>query len=74
MMGVGLFPETAGIIHTITSFIAFFFGGLSAVASHKLVKPPFAYLSVLMGLISLVALALFGSKNFLGLGPVEWKG
>jgi hypothetical membrane protein len=69
MMGVGLFPETAGVIHTIVSFIAFFFGGLSAVASYKLVKPPFAYLSVLMGSISLVALALFGSKNFLGLGP-----
>jgi hypothetical membrane protein len=69
LMGIGLFPETAGIIHTIMSFTAFFFGGLSAVASYKLVKPPFAYLSVLMGSISLVALALFGSKNFLGFGP-----
>jgi len=69
MVGVGLFPETAGIIHTIVSFITFFFGGLSAIASYKLVKAPFAYLSVLMGMISLIALVLFGSKIFMGLGP-----
>lgn len=69
MVGVGLFPETAGIFHLITSFIAFFFGGLSAIATYKLVKAPFAYLSVLMGMISLIALALFISEIFLGLGP-----
>jgi len=69
MVGVGLFPETAGIVHLITSFIAFFFGGLSAIATYKLVKAPFAYLSVLMGMISLIALALFISEIFLGLGP-----
>ncbi len=69
MVGVGLFPETAGIIHLIASFIAFFFGGLSAIATYKLVKAPFAYLSVLMGMISLIALALFISEIFLGLGP-----
>jgi len=34
MVGVGLFPETAGIVHLITSFIAFFFGGLSAIATY----------------------------------------
>ncbi len=69
MVGVGLFPETAGTVHLITSFIAFFFGGLSAIATYKLVKAPFAYLSVLMGMIGLLALALFILKIFLGLGP-----
>ncbi|MCK5266566.1 MAG: DUF998 domain-containing protein, partial [Spirochaetes bacterium] len=69
MVGVGLFPETAGIFHLVASFIAFFFGGLSAIATYKLVKAPFAYLSVLMGMISLIALALFISEIFLGLGP-----
>lgn len=69
MVGVGLFPETAGKIHTIVSFIAFFFGGLSAIATYKLVKAPFAYLPVLMGMISLIALALLASKIFLRLGP-----
>lgn len=69
MIGVGLFPETAGIIHTVMSFITFFFGGLSAVVSYKLAKPLFSYLSLLMGSISLVALALFIFKIFLGFGP-----
>lgn len=69
MVGVGLFPETAGIVHLVVSFIAFFFGGLSAIAIYKLVKAPFAYLSVLMGMISLIALALSISEIFLGLGP-----
>lgn len=69
MVGVGLFPETAGIFHLVVSFIAFFFGGLSAIATYKLVKAPFAYLSVLMGMIGLIALALLISKIFLGLGP-----
>ncbi len=69
LLGIGLFPETAGIIHFIVSFITFFFGGLSAIASYKLMKGPFAYLSVLMGVMDLIASALFVSKIFLGLGP-----
>ena len=69
MVGVGLFPETAVIVHPIVSFIAFFFGGLTAIATYKLMKAPFAYLSVLMGMIGLIALALFISEFFLGLGP-----
>lgn len=68
MAGVGLFPETAGTVHLIVSFMAFFFGGLSAIAVYKLLKAPFAYLSVLMGIIALTALALFVSEIFLGLG------
>lgn len=69
MVGVGLFPETAGISHLVASFIAFFFGGLSTIATYKLVKAPFAYLSMLMGMICLIALKLFISNIFLGLGP-----
>lgn len=67
-MGVGLFPETAGEIHGIASLITFLFGGLSAVVSYKLWKPPLSYASVLLGAMSLVALALFGSSTYLGLG------
>jgi hypothetical membrane protein len=68
-IGVGLFPETAGIVHTIVSFISFFFGGLFAISTYKLVKVPFAYFSVLMGMMSLIFFALLISKIFLGLGP-----
>ncbi|MCP8323079.1 MAG: DUF998 domain-containing protein [Candidatus Methylarchaceae archaeon HK02M2] len=66
-MGVGLFPETVRIIHPIFALIAFGFGGLSAIMSYKLQKLPFTYFSVLLGAISLIAIALYGSGTFLGL-------
>lgn len=68
-VGVGLFPETAGVLHLIVSFIAFFFAALSAIAASKLVKPPFTYFSVILGIASLAALALFGLQFYMGLGP-----
>ncbi len=68
-LGVGLFPETTGILHVIVSFIAFLFAALSAIAASKLVKPPFTYFSVVLGIASLAALALFGLHFYLGLGP-----
>ena len=67
-MGVGLFPETFGILHAIPSLITFLFGGLSAIMSYKLQKPPLSYFSVMLGALSLVALVLFGSGTYLGLG------
>jgi hypothetical membrane protein len=67
-MGVGVFPENFGILHVIPSLITFLFGGLSAIMSYKLQKPPLSYLSVLLGALSLVALVLFGSGTYLGLG------
>ena len=66
-MGVGLFPETFGLIHGIASLITFLFGGLSAIISHKLQKPPHSYFSVLLGTLSLLALVLFTSNIYLGL-------
>lgn len=68
-MGVGLFPEDAGFIHGIAALITFLFGGLSAIATYKLLKSPLSYFSVLLGVISLVALILFMTGNHLGLGP-----
>jgi hypothetical membrane protein len=67
-MGVGLFPETAGAIHGIASLITFLFGGLSAIMSYKLQKSPLSYFSILLGALSLMALVLFGSSTYLGLG------
>ena len=68
-IGVGLFPETAGVLHVIVSFITFFFGGLGAIAASKVVKVPFSYFSILMGIASITALVLFGANIYLGLGP-----
>ena len=67
-MGVGIFPESFGILHTIPSFITFFFGAISAIVSYKLQKSPLSYLAVVLGLLSLISLALFGLKIYLGLG------
>jgi hypothetical membrane protein len=67
-MMVGLFPETAGVMHSVASLITFLFGGLSAVVSYKVEKPPFSYLSVMLGAMGLVALGLFASGNYLSLG------
>jgi hypothetical membrane protein len=67
-MGVGVFPESVEVIHPIVSLIAFLFGGLSAIAAYRLEKPPLNYISVIMGLIALIALVLFITQNFLGLG------
>jgi len=75
-MGVGIFTEDFGIIHTVVSLIAFLFGGLSTILSvicsyvHKsrLVEMPFSILAVILGLIALSALALFAGKIYLGLG------
>jgi hypothetical membrane protein len=75
-MGVGIFTEDFGTIHTIVSLIAFLFGGLSAIFSvicsyvheFKLVKTPFSIIAVILGLMTLGALALFGGGIYLGIG------
>jgi len=74
-MGVGIFTETSLTMHWIVSLIAFLFGGLSALASYQVEKAPKRYLSAVLGILSLTALSLFASGeflefgNFLGLGP-----
>ena len=75
-MGIGVFTEDFGVLHMIVSFTTFLFSGLSAIFSvlcsrvHKfpLVKMPFSALSIILGLMTLVALGLFGSGQYLGLG------
>jgi hypothetical membrane protein len=67
-VGVGLFPETAGVLHLIVSFMTFFFGALAAIVANRFVKAPFSYFSVLMGISSLTALVLYGLNVYLGLG------
>ena len=67
-VGVGIFTEEAGIVHAVFSLIVFLFGGLSAVSSYKLQKPPLSYLSAILGFVALLALMLFVSGNDLGLG------
>lgn len=67
-IGVGLFTEDFGIVHTIFAVILFLFTGLTAILSYKLQKPPLSYLSVILGALALLAIVLVGSGTYLGLG------
>jgi hypothetical membrane protein len=67
-VGVGLFTEDVMVVHAIFSLITFLFGGVSAILSYKLQKPPLSYLSVLLGALALLAVVLTFSGTYLGLG------
>ncbi len=65
-MLVGIFPETTGVPHLLSAFMAFFFGGVSAILTSFHDK---IYLWTGLGVIALTALALFIGKFYEGLGP-----
>lgn len=74
---VGFFPEDTvlvgglPLVHTVGAFMAFIFGAASAISAYRITKFPFNYISVLLGLTSLVAFVLLittGGSGFLGLG------
>src|SRR5919198_2304850 len=54
LIGVGIFTEDFRGLHTIFSFTAFVFAALSAVFSYRVLRPPLSYLSVVLGLASIV--------------------
>jgi len=84
-MGAGVFTKDFTTIHGAVSSMAFAFGGLSAIASFKALKKPLSVISLMLGLMTLGALALFAgglltsgaytsieapsSDLFLGIGP-----
>ena len=84
-MGTGVFTKDFATIHGAVSLMAFLFSGLSAIASFKVLKTPLSVISVILGLMTLGALALFAaglvtmgsltsseppaSEFFLGIGP-----
>ena len=67
-IGVGLFPENTGLPHGIFALLAFLFGGLVAILSSFRTRPPFRYISILLGVVGLVALALFTARQYGGIG------
>jgi len=73
-MGVGAFPENSPVMHEIVSDIAFIFGGLLPIAAYRLVRKPFSYLSVVMGVLSLSAIVLLSAEYSFGLGEQYYLG
>lgn len=67
-IGVGVFPETTHLPHTISAGIAFGVGGLACSYCYRIVKAPLAYLFLGLGLMAIVSLVLTGLKIDLGLG------
>jgi hypothetical membrane protein len=60
-MGVGIFTSAFTTIHGVVSLMAFGFGGLSAITSFKVSKLPLSAISVILGVKTLGALALFAA-------------
>ena len=60
-MGVGIVTKNFTVAHGAVSSMAFFFGGLSAMASFKVLKKPLSLISIILGTMTLGALVLFSS-------------
>ena len=58
-MGVGIITKDFRTVHGAVSSMAFFFAGLSAIASFKVVKKPLSPISIVLGAMTLGALGLF---------------
>jgi hypothetical membrane protein len=84
-MGIGIFTKNYRIAHGAVATMAFFFAGLTAISSSKVLKKPLSLISIILGIMTLAALALFSvgmvtsgsltsdiaydSYFYLGLGP-----
>ncbi len=70
VMGIGLFPESAGIIHIVIAVGPLFtFGNLTAIVSASVVRRPLNVFLAALGVIGLVANVLFNTGIYLGIGP-----
>lgn len=84
-IGIGIFTEDYSYVHGAIAAVAFLFAGFSEIASVKVLKKPLSTISIMLGVLTLVALALYASGMvasgsitsnqatdsvfFLGLGP-----
>jgi hypothetical membrane protein len=77
VFGVGIFNGTYGTVHALFAFLAFVGGAISAILAARIETSPFREISVILGIISLSALALFffqgvnGPVAILGIGGLE---
>ena len=67
-IGVGVFNESYGSVHFFFSAFVFSSGAIQAILQYRVAKPPFSYFSVVTGVITLVAIILYGGRAYLGLG------
>jgi hypothetical membrane protein len=70
---VSLVPwNTVIAVHTLAAFTTFLFGGISAIYAFRFTRPPFRFLSVILGSVALLSLPfLLQSSSYLGFGGFE---
>jgi hypothetical membrane protein len=68
-LGVGIFPGNTGI-HPIFALLTFTAGGLAGILTYQVLRPPFRYISVVLGVIALgmLLLSIVGAPTPDGLG------
>jgi hypothetical membrane protein len=76
-LGVGVFPGNVAGWHALFALLTFFSGGIAAIVTAPVTQPPFRYLAVALGVVSLgslVSYLLLGDGSPLaplGVGGVE---
>lgn len=58
-LGVGVFPGPTGTPHALSAMTTFVAGGIAAVTSSIVVRGPFRWLSLLLGLVSLLTIGSY---------------
>lgn len=70
-MGLGVFYGTIQPWHSIFTLIAIVFGCLAAISSYKIQSAPVSYISVILGLLALVAAVVFFPYLGLPMGSTD---
>jgi hypothetical membrane protein len=65
--GVGIFPETIIVPHSICAIVVFVGGGICAIAGFRVFSGPWSWFSPVLGILTLASFVLFGAKIYLGL-------
>lgn len=69
---VSLFPENyIPAVHSMSAFITFVMGGVSAMYAYRFTNSPYRYFSVALGAISLASIALLATGERVGFGLDE---
>ncbi len=72
VLGVGIFPGNMNPMHPIFAMMAFVGGGLAAIGSYRIIKSPFRFVAVALGMITLIFLFTSGYFSpIMGMGGVE---
>jgi hypothetical membrane protein len=75
-LGVGIFPAFHSVLHPVAALTTFLSGGVAALLSSRVSKPPFSFIEITLGIIILVFLTVGISAPdfivpYLGKGGLE---